>query len=152
MRKKSFRRKNISALILLAEGFNETWLTSCVAELRDNGLDAVVVGLRPGPVSGQHGMVIQTDRYFGEIRDCQPKLLALADGKHCIYKLLSEPKVHRLIKATIQSGGRVAATPESETILKRIGRLTPAQFEHFIWQGLTPAPDYARTLVHALGA
>ena len=147
------RGKNLKqeVIILLAQGFSETWLANCVATLRDTGYKTTMVGLIPGLITGKHGMVIQTDRHFSELSNDPPKILAIAAGQQCINKLLSEPNVHTLINHTIESGGQIAVTTESERILKECGRVHRSQFDNYIWQRAMPTPEYAQLLANSIG-
>ena len=89
-----------------------------MAHLRETGHKTTVVGLVPGLVTGKHGVAIKTDLHFSELENETPKLLAIADGKSCVSQLLTEPRVYTLITNTLDAGGRIAATTDSETILK----------------------------------
>ncbi len=149
---KTVRLGKQDAIILVAPGFEETWLANCVTSLRQRGYRALMVSLAPELIEGANGMTVKPDSYLSKLLQTNrpPKLLAIADGKTCVNQLLSEPNVYRLMNQTVAAGGRIAATTESETILRHVGRVKFSDFDNCIWQRSTPTSEYAEQLVASL--
>jgi len=142
-------KPNYQAVILLTDGFDESWLANCLIGLRTSNKHTAVVGLRPGPVTGQHGLVIHTDNYMTAIRGATPKLLAIADGRLCIKRLMNEPRVYQMIEQTLASNGRVGASLHTETILKKYRLIDPETLPQYIWQRHKSHQEYVQLLVES---
>lgn len=144
------KRTPHEALILLTDGFDESWLANCLTELRTSNKRTAIVGLRPGPVVGKHGLSIQTDTYLSELKKAAPRLLAIANGRLCATRLMSEPRVYQIIERTIAANGRVGVSLESETFLKKYRLIKANDLQQYIWQRHTDNKAYAQLLVKSL--
>jgi putative intracellular protease/amidase len=112
------------ALILIADRFLETAVVACLAALQEQGLGVWLVGATPGLVPGAHGLVVQPDAALGQLTrlPCsRRRLLILAGGATCAGHLLTDPRVHRLIKAVWQEDGVVAALAGAEALALEMG-------------------------------
>ncbi len=111
--------------ILLAAGFDEEAVVSCLVQLRSAGVSVSLIGSSAGLVSGMHGVTIKPDSTLGKITAVSPpKIVFIPDGKQAVTTLLSDPRVHRLFSATIKNNGRIAAMPTAASMLdKSVGPL-----------------------------
>ena len=143
-------RSNHDAIILLADGFDESWLASCLIKLRTGNNHTAVVGLRPGRVAGKHGLAVHTDTHLSEIRHNRPKLLVIANGRLCASRLMTDPRVFKLMEQTLEANGRVAISLDSEIILKKYRLIQAKDLQQFIWQRHTAHEEYAQHLADIL--
>ena len=96
-------------IILIGDGFEEGPAIDCLHALRDAGAETSLVGLTAGLVTGSRGIVVQPDLSLDRVmRDALPRLIVIGGGGRCLNVLLVDPRVHRLVRATSQSGGRIA--------------------------------------------
>lgn len=139
-------------VILLAHGFREGPIVTCLEQMRAASLAVSVVGLTAGLIMGKHGLAIQPDYSLSEWQrqtrmDPPPTLVIFPGGRSSATALCSDPRVLRLVRATQREGGFVATLAADahplETIIKRFtetssshsflqrGNQTP---QHFIQQ------------------
>ena len=111
-----------SVFILLAPGFEEGSAIYCLDRLREAGILVSLVGLSAGLISGAHGVTVRPDRTLGQTSTLTPPYLVLVpDGKKSVTALLADPRVHRLLTATLENNGKIAAMPAAAVILKNGG-------------------------------
>ncbi len=107
--------------ILVAPGFEESTTVRCLTRLRDATVSVSLVGTMAGLISGARGVVIQPDYTVGEVTAvATPKIIFVPDGKKSVSSLLADPRVHRLIQATVENQGTIAAMPFAASKLKNI--------------------------------
>jgi 4-methyl-5(b-hydroxyethyl)-thiazole monophosphate biosynthesis len=68
-----------SAVVVLAEGFEEIEAITQIDVLRRAGVQVTVVGLEPGLITGAHGIGVETDLCLDEFAS-QPDLVVLPGG------------------------------------------------------------------------
>ena len=68
-----------TAVVVLAEGFEEIEAITQIDVLRRAGVQVTVVGLEPGVVTGAHGIGVDTDLCLDEFTS-QPDLVVLPGG------------------------------------------------------------------------
>ncbi len=106
--------------ILLAAGFEEEAVVSCLTQLRSAGVSVSLIGASAGLVRGMHGVTIKPDSTLGKITAVSPpKIVFIPDGKQAVTTLLSDPRVHRLLSATVENNGRIAAMPTAAAMLDK---------------------------------
>ena len=124
-------------LLLICDGFEEAATIDCLHTLRDAGMAMTLVGLAAGLVTGSRGITVQPDLSLDQLeRDSAPWLVVIGGGRRCLKMVLADPRVHRLVQATAESGGTVAVmgTPseDAETLLRvpllSQGRLSVQEF------------------------
>ena len=96
-------------LVLVADGFEEEATIACLRALRDAGIDASLVGLMDGPVTGSRGITVQPDLSVEQaLADNIFTLVVLPGGRRSIAAVLTDPRVHRLVRDATVTGGKVA--------------------------------------------
>lgn len=113
---------NGEVFILLAPGFEEGSAIYCLDRLREAGILVSLVGLSAGLISGAHGVTVRPDRTLGQTSTLTPPYMVLVpDGKKSVTALLADPRVHRLLTATIENNGNIAAMPAAAAMLENGG-------------------------------
>lgn len=69
-----------SILVPLAEGFEEIEAVAIIDVLRRAELPVVVAGLTPGPVTGSHGIALQTDCDLDDVDRTRIRAICLPGG------------------------------------------------------------------------
>ena len=140
-----------SALILLAPEFKEGRTVYCLERLREAGISVSMIGLSAGLISGYHGMTVRPDFTLSQMPDCvSHKVVLIPDGKACVSALFADPRIHRLIKATLAGHGIVAAMPEAESMLERAGLVTSESAPSFVWSRDKDLKTFAGELINHL--
>ena len=112
------RSHNGEVFILLAPGFEEGSTIYCLDRLREAGILVSLVGLSAGLISGAPGVTVRPDRTLGQVSDgTPPHMILVPDGKKAVSALLADPRVHRLLSATIEGNGKIAAMPAAAAML-----------------------------------
>jgi putative intracellular protease/amidase len=125
---------NRTVLILVARDFREGTIVYLLERLRQAGISVSLVSLSDRLVKGYHGMAIRPDLSLEQLpQDPCHRLLILPDGRACVSALLADPRVHQLIEETLHSHGLVAAMPEAEVMLERLGLVTAETVANFVW-------------------
>lgn len=118
-------------VILLAHGFCEGTIITCLEHMREAGLAVTVVGLTAGLILGKHGLAVQPDLSLNQLQSqlqrqpspsLPPKLIVLPDGRRSANVLSSDPRLYRLIEATYNQGGYVATMTADSNLLGEIDR------------------------------
>jgi 4-methyl-5(b-hydroxyethyl)-thiazole monophosphate biosynthesis len=108
-------------LVPLAEGFEEIEATAVVDVLRRAGVEVVLAGLRPGPVTGSHGIALQTDATLDEVDPLGFDLIALPGGMPGTIHLMEDERVLAAVRTLHESGKTVAAVCAAPMVLARAG-------------------------------
>lgn len=109
-------------LVLVATHFDEIPTVYCLCKMRTEGFLTKLVGLTPGLQTGLCGLKVRPDAHLSEIVTMNStngrRLVILTGGDECRARLLSDPRVHQLVAATLKDGGFVAAmAPTLEAVL-----------------------------------
>ncbi len=130
-------------IILVASGFEEGATIYCLDRLREAGIPVSLVSVSAGLISGSHGVAVRPDCTLGQLTmSPPPKIVLIPDGKKSVSALLADPRVHRLLAATIENDGTIAAMPaaaamlggmesEGETIVSSIITQSNASLDEF---------------------
>jgi 4-methyl-5(b-hydroxyethyl)-thiazole monophosphate biosynthesis len=108
-------------LVPLAEGFEEIEATAVVDVLRRAGVQVVLAGLRPGPVTGSHGIVLQTDASLEDVDPLGFDGIALPGGMPGTTHLMEDERVLAAVRALHGAGRTVAAVCAAPMVLARAG-------------------------------
>lgn len=112
-----------SALVLLAEGFEEIETATVVDVLRRAEVDVVLAGLTgSGPVRGSRGMVFVPDRALDEAGD-PVDLVVVPGGAEGAEKLADSAEVRRRIREQVKAQRLVGALCAGPLVLDRAGVL-----------------------------
>lgn len=140
-----------SVLILLAPGFEEIVIIYLLTAMREMGLQVSLVGLTAGLVNGLYGLAVRPDYSFEQLKTGMPyQLIIIPGGRQCTSSLVTDPRVHRLLDATLRNSGYVAATSTAEPILTQIGIPELAESSRFIVQRDMEIGDFTDGLLNLL--
>ncbi len=110
-------------LVPLAEGFEEIEAVTIVDVLRRAGLEVVVAGLAPGPVTGSHGIPIVPDTHLDALDAGGITLLVCPGGQPGTRNLAADPRVLALARRLASEGRRTAAICAAPLVLHAAGIL-----------------------------
>ncbi|MGH8454385.1 MAG: DJ-1 family glyoxalase III [Nevskiales bacterium] len=110
-------------LVPLAEGFEEIEAVTIIDVLRRAGIKVVVAGLKPGAVTGSHGIRIDTDLALDAARAADYALIALPGGLPGADHLEQDPRIRRLVLEMAAAGKTVSAICAAPRVLASAGLL-----------------------------
>jgi 4-methyl-5(b-hydroxyethyl)-thiazole monophosphate biosynthesis len=110
-------------LVPLAEGFEEIEAVTVIDVLRRAGVEVVVAGLKPGPVTGSHGIQLGTDLDLSAIHASDYALIALPGGMPGAEHLQQDPRIRALLLEMAQAGKIVSAICAAPRVLASAGLL-----------------------------
>ena len=113
--------------VLLAAGFEEYDVTTVTRTLRRAGLPVVLVGLTAGPIRGCYGISLAPDKALSEVEAEHPLAIVLPGGTQGTRQLNADPRVHRLLRRTMECGGYLATFNTGHTVLRTAGVLDGAE-------------------------
>ena len=102
-----------TAVVVLADGFEEIEAITQIDVLRRAGVDVTVAGVKPGAATGAHGVEVQTDRPLADV-DFDPDLVVLPGGMPGSERLGESQEVVDLLKKQNGAGrmiGAICAAP-----------------------------------------
>ncbi len=111
-----------SALVLMAEGFEEIELTSIVDILRRGGVTVTIAGLKDGITTGARRMKIQPDARLDSIRELYD-IMILPGGSPGYINLGNDRRVLDLVNRYNSGGKIVAAICAAPSVLAKAGIL-----------------------------
>lgn len=117
--------------ILLAPGFEESTVVFCLEQMREAGLSVSLVSLSTGLVSGLHGLVLRPDYSLDQLLPgLSCRLVIVPGSRQCASSLLADPRVHHLLRNTLNGGGFIVSTTTATPLLKQteISTLRPTHF------------------------
>src|SRR5690349_14011966 len=95
--------------VLLAEGFEEIEAITIVDVLRRADLEVTTVSVKPGPVRGSHGVVVQADRELAQASREAWDMVILPGGMPGATNLRDDPGVADLLKRQADAGKKIGA-------------------------------------------
>jgi len=104
-------------LVPLAAGFEEIEAVVVIDVLRRAGVEVRVAGVRPGAVTGSHGITLSTDCALDDVRAGELDMLVLPGGMPGAANLRSDARVLALVRELERSGRTVAAICAAPTVL-----------------------------------
>lgn len=123
------------ALVLVADGFEETEVVVVISSLRQAGLCVKSVGLTSGPVSSIHGVQLMPDLTLADLdRFAETTFISmviLPGGRQSISRLEADPRVHKLLRQIVAQQGQIAISPEGSQVLRAVA----------VWCNELIAPD-----------
>lgn len=108
-------------LILVARGSEEADVSTIARTLRRSGLSAAVVGLQSGPVRGAYGLSLAPDLTLSEVEREQPQAAILPGGVQATRLFEADPRVHNLLRRTVEQDGYLMAIDTAYTALHAAG-------------------------------
>jgi 4-methyl-5(b-hydroxyethyl)-thiazole monophosphate biosynthesis len=112
-----------SVLVPLADGFEEIEAVTVIDLLRRADIDVVVAGLDQGPVSGSHGIVIQTDLGLEAALERDYDMVVLPGGLPGADNLEADSRIRELLVRMANSGRFTAAICAAPKVLAAAGVL-----------------------------
>lgn len=110
------------AFIVIANGFNETETVTLIHMLRQSRLCAKIVGLTNGLINGSHGILLMPDLTLTELErslnQLTISLLALPGEEPSLARLELDPRVHQLVRRTLEQDGIIATAERGMQLLK----------------------------------
>lgn len=113
--------------ILLADGFEESEALVPADLLRRAGISVALTALRPGPVTGSHGIGVVSDRTLEELDLTDLEMVVLPGGLRGVENLRADPRVGELVKKVLAADKYVAAICAAPTLLAGLGLLDGRQ-------------------------
>ena len=110
-------------VVLLANGFEEIEALTPVDVLRRAGLEVVSCGLSGIKVRGSHGITVIADTLPEDIDISKVDMVILPGGMPGATNIDSHHFTDKIIAATIENGGRLAAICAAPLVLGRRGLL-----------------------------
>lgn len=148
-------RKNVSnggkkVAILIAPSFDEGAVVYCLDRLREAGLSVSLISLSAGLITGAHGLSVRADYSLDRHDDTVVfRLLLLPGSPACTRTILNDPRTHKLLVKTWDSGGYLAAMGAAAAVMAQ-SRLDDNHQEQYLAQGDTNLIDFANSLINLL--
>jgi putative intracellular protease/amidase len=112
-------KKEDRALLFISDGFDEKEALNCLYALRDAGLGVDLVGLVPGLITGDRGLIVQGDLPLDQIApDDDYARIIIAGGRNCASALLADPRVHRIVDAAQRRDAQIVALASAAPVVK----------------------------------
>ena len=141
--------ENGRILILIAPGFEEGATVLCLERLREAGLPVSLIGLSAGLLTGLHGLTVRPDYSLDQLSLTVPRrLIVVSGGRQSAASLLSDPRVHQLLNATLEASGYAAAMSSAETCLAQAGIPVPSYSSRFIAQSNIELDGFIHRLIN----
>ena len=121
----------IKALILLAEGFEETEAVTVIDLLRRSDIHVTVAGLTSLRVTGSHGISIVADTLFDEVEKLDFSHLILPGGQPGTNNLKNDNRVLELVKRFQKEERILAAICAAPTVLLKAGVIDSVKITSF---------------------
>lgn len=110
-------------LVPLAQGFEEIEAVTIIDVLRRAGLDVTVAGLRPGVVTGSHGIGVTPDADLGDLDTSTFTMVVLPGGMPGTKHLAADERVLALVRRLHEQRRRTAAICAAPLVLHAAGVL-----------------------------
>jgi 4-methyl-5(b-hydroxyethyl)-thiazole monophosphate biosynthesis len=112
------------ALVVLANGFEETEAVAIIDVLRRAGVAVTAAGLSDGPVRGSHDIVVQTDAPLSAVQDQPFDALVLPGGMPGARHLAEDARVLELVRSFVAAKKLTAAICAAPIVLEAAGVLS----------------------------
>lgn len=148
-------RKNVSnggkkIAIIIAPSFDEGPVVYCLDRLREAGISVSLISLSAGLITGAHGLSVRADYSLDRHDDTVVfRLLVLPGSTACSRTILNDPRIHKLLVKTWESGGYVAAMGTAAAVMNE-SRMDHHYPEQYLIQGDTNLIDFANDLLNLL--
>ena len=109
--------------LILAEGFEEVEAIAPIDVLRRAGVEVLVVGLTPEPVTSARNVKVVPDTTIDQLSPDELDLVILPGGAGGVERLKEDPRVERLLKAMQEKKKLIGAICAAPTALAKFGLL-----------------------------
>ena len=106
-----------TALVILAEGFEEIEAVTPIDVLRRAGAEVTVAGVGDGPITGSRGVTILPDAPLAEVADRDYDVVVLPGGMPGATNLRDEPRMKEILTRTLEKDGVVGAICASPAVV-----------------------------------
>lgn len=135
-------------LILLAAGFEETAVAYCLDNMREAGLPISLVGLSAGILKSWHGLAVRPDYSLDQLTpEAANRGIIVPGGPQCVSALLTDPRIHQLLDATLQRGGFVAVLATAVPAFTQSAFLSATSDKHLLHQGEMDIREFTGYLI-----
>lgn len=114
--------KQKCALVIIADGFEETETIVFLASLRQAGLCVKSASLTSGLVGSVHGVRLMPDLTLADLDRLTDtafiSAVILSEGRQSLSRLEADPRVHRLLRRVIAQRGRIVTSREGLRVLR----------------------------------
>src|SRR3989442_7599500 len=110
-----------TALVPLADGFEEIEAVTIVDVLRRAGVVVTVAALRGHPVRGAHGIALAADVTLEEVRTRRYDAVVLPGGMPGAVNLRDDPRVREALENCVRRAGTAAAICAAPIVLDAAG-------------------------------
>lgn len=110
-------------LVPLAAGFEEIEAVTIIDVLRRADIAVVVAGLTPGPVTGSHGIAVDTDADLEQVLNDSFDLIVLPGGMPGADHLENHAGLQARLQAQSNAGARLGAICAAPKVLAAAGLL-----------------------------
>ncbi len=110
----------MKALIVSADGFEDTELLFPLYRLQEAGIGVDVAAAAPGNITGKHGYVVAVDRVFADVDPDRYALLVLPGGK-APAAVRKEPRALEIVRSFFAQKKPVAAICHGPQVLASAG-------------------------------
>lgn len=118
------RTKMTKAYIFLANGFEEIEALTVVDLLRRAGIEAPTVSIQDGKmVTGSHGIKVEADFLFSEVKGTMADILVLPGGMPGTTNLLAYEPLMEMVLGLYSAGSYISAICAAPSILEELGLL-----------------------------
>jgi hypothetical protein len=104
------------ALVIVADGFEETDTVVLISQLRQAGLCVKSVGLTSGLVGSAHGVWIMPDWTLADLERLTGTIaisvVILPEGRASLARLEADPRVHQLLRQVVAQQGQIVTSRE----------------------------------------
>lgn len=110
--------------ILAGPHFDESTVVVCLAELRRQGITAVLVSITSGLLSGKRGITLRPDLTLGQITDLviqERQMVIIAGGGESAAAVLTDPRAHHLLQQVLTAGGALVALRHTCQFIEELG-------------------------------
>lgn len=139
--------------ILIAPGFDEETMVSCLCQMRQAGTAVTLAGTPVHRVVGAAGLVVHPDcslaAWLEQAQGYGRQLVIIPGGPACATRLLSDARVYQGIQNTLSQCGQIAVlAPNMLPVLSGMGVLSAAWHEQFFIQENGDTANFIHYLVH----
>jgi putative intracellular protease/amidase len=115
-------RQKKCALVVIADGFEETEATVFISLMRQAGLYVKSVGLTSGLISSARGVWLMPDLTLTDldllINSTPVSVIILPEGKQSLAKLEADPRLHRVLRQVVAQRGKIVTSQEGLRVLR----------------------------------
>ncbi len=110
-------------VVPIAQGFEEIEAVTVIDILRRAGVEVIVAGVSPNPITGRNGIQLVADRPITEVKASDVDMVVLPGGAQGAEHLAKCAATQQLLKEAAWQGKYLAAICAAPTVLSGLGLL-----------------------------